>query len=137
VPGELLLDTGPLVALLDSSERSHRACVAFYRDWTGPIVTTEAVVTETTHLLAATRLDATRALEFFLRGGALVAPWTGGRLERVAVLMQKYRDVPMDYADATLVALAEELGTGRVLTLDRRGFQTYRWGGKRPFEVAP
>ncbi len=51
--------------------------------------------------------------------------------------MEKYQDVPMDFADATLVALGEELGTNRVFTLDRRGFSVYRLHGRRAFQILP
>jgi len=53
------------------------------------------------------------------------------------VLVRKYRDTPMDYADASLVVLAEELGTDRVFTVDRRGFATYRLSGRRAFRIVP
>ncbi len=55
----------------------------------------------------------------------------------VASLMQKYQDLPMDFADATLVALAEESQIDRVFTLDRRGFSTYRIHGRQPFRLTP
>jgi predicted nucleic acid-binding protein len=51
--------------------------------------------------------------------------------------MEKSRDLPMDYADATLVALAEESETDQVFTLDRRGFSTYRLRGRRAFRLVP
>ena len=51
--------------------------------------------------------------------------------------MEKYADVPMDLADATLVALAEQRGCSNILTLDHRGFETYRINGKKPFVIHP
>ncbi len=47
--------------------------------------------------------------------------------------MEKYRDLPMDLADAPLVLAAEELGSGRILSTDRRDFQAFRWNVRRPF----
>ncbi len=58
-------------------------------------------------------------------------------LQRVAILMEKYRNIPMDFADATLVVLAEELETEWVFTLDRRGFSVYRMRRNRAFRVIP
>lgn len=52
---------------------------------------------------------------------------------RIEELMQKYRDLPMDLADASLVILAEELGQGRILSVDYRDFNTYRWKNTKPF----
>jgi uncharacterized protein len=61
--------------------------------------------------------------------------WTFGSSARR--LMERYADVPMDLADALLVALAEELGVGSVFTLDRRSFSTYRWRRSRRFTIGP
>jgi predicted nucleic acid-binding protein len=137
VGAELLLDTGPLVALLDSAERRHADCTATFSAWRGSVVTTEAVVTEAAYLLASAGADGSVALEFCLRGGAVVKAWTDARAERAGELMRKYRDIPMDYADASLVALAEELGTPNVFTLDLRGFNAYRWRTRRAFRIHP
>lgn len=134
---ELLLDTGPLVALLDASERRHRDCKDFFATWKRSVVTTEAVITEATYLLSSAGVDGTAAIQFCLRGGATVKPWTEARASRASELMRRYRNVPMDYADATLVALAEELETPDVFTLDRKGFGAYRWRRLRPFRIHP
>jgi hypothetical protein len=58
-------------------------------------------------------------------------------LSRAVALMEKYRSVPMDFADASLVTLGEELGLDNVFTLDRRGFGVYRLHGRRPFHILP
>ena len=134
---ELLLDTGAFVALADRSERRHADCVAILEDWRGAIVSTEAVVTETLHLVGPQWQDQKLCLEFLRRGAFLLAPSTQASLTRAAALMERYRDVPMDYADATLVALAEELDADTVFTLDHRGFSTYRLGRRRPFRLLP
>ena len=134
---ELLLDTGPFVALVDRSETAHDDCVAALESWTGPIVTTEAVLTETLYLVGP-QLKAQKAvLEFILRGAFQLVPSSQASLRRVATLMERYRDVPMDFADATLVALGEELETDRVFTLDRRGFSVYRLGRRKAFQMIP
>ena len=56
-------------------------------------------------------------------------------LGRAVARMVRYADTPMDFADATLVLLAETVGSGEILTLDRRGFRTYRWGRNRAFSL--
>jgi uncharacterized protein len=137
VTAELLLDTGPLVALLDASERRHADCASTLSAWRGAVVTTEAVVTEAAYLLSSAGGDGTLPIQFCLRGGATMKAWTDARTDRAGSLMRKYRDVPMDYADATLVALAEELDTPNVFTLDLRGFRTYRWKTRRAFKIYP
>lgn len=76
-------------------------------------------------------------LDFFLAGGPTLVPQSPAALRRARELIERYADTPMDYADATLVALAEETGVADVFTLDRRGFRIYRWGGKRAFRLHP
>ena len=137
MPGELLLDTGALVSLLDRSQTSHESCLRFFDAWAGPVVSTEAVLTESTHLLGRIRGGRRASLDFFLSGAALLVPSTAGSLRRCRDLVEKYSDVPMDFADATLVALAEELGTNLVLTTDRRDFGIYRIAGRKRFRIAP
>ena len=134
---ELLLDTGAFVALVDRSEKRHADCVAVLEGWSGRIVTTEAVLTEALYLVGPGWPAQKICLEFLLRGAFLLVPASPASLKRVAVLMEKYRGVPMDYADATLVALGEELGTDLVFTLDRRGFSAYRLNQRKPFQLLP
>ena len=133
----LLLDTGAFVALVDRSERRHADCVAALEQWSGPIVTTEAVLTETLYLVGASWEAQRVCLDFFLRGAFLMISSSRESLRRVASLMQKYGNLPMDFVDASLVALGEELSTDRVFTLDRRGFSVYRLHGKKPFRMMP
>jgi predicted nucleic acid-binding protein len=134
---EVILDTGPFVALLDQSERSHDACSAFFRELNGRFVTTEPVLTEVVYLLGPSFAMQKPALEFIQRGGAEIISQTPGSFQRVMQLMEKYRDVPMDFADATLVALAEERKLNEVFTLDRRGFMTYRIHSRKIFSIFP
>lgn len=134
---ELLLDTGAFVALVDRSEERHADCVGSLEQWSGPIVTTEAVLTETLYLVGSSWEAQRVCLEFFLRGAFLLIPSSMESLKRVASLMQKYRNLPMDFADATLAVLGEELSTDQVFTLDRRGFSVYRLHGRKPFRIIP
>jgi hypothetical protein len=137
VAGELLLDTGGLVSLLDRRQRHHAAHARFFTAWERPVVSTEAVLTEATHLLGRMAHGREACLDFFLSGGAVLVPSTRASLRRSRELVTKYADLPMDYADATLVALAEELDTDLVLTTDRRDFGLYRIRGRRRFEIVP
>jgi len=132
-----LLDTGVLVAFLDKSERNHESCVTFLKDFRGSILTTEPVLTEALYLLSPSIAAQRTCIEFILKGGASLVPQSAESLARAVVLMGKYEDIPMDFADATLVALAEETNITDILTLDRRGFNTYRIRGKKPFNILP
>lgn len=135
--GELLLDTSGLVSLLDRSQSRHRACSAFFRGWSKAVLTTEAVITESTHLLGRVPGGASAALRFVLEGGAVLVPGSFEALRRAEVIVRKYADRSLDYADATLVVLAEDAGSGHILTLDRRDFGALRWRGNRTFHIHP
>jgi uncharacterized protein len=97
----------------------------------------EAILTEATHLLGRAAGGRELCLEFFLAGGATLVPASLSTLRRCRELMAKYADLPMDYADATLVILAEDLAKDLVFTTDRRDFGIYRSGGDRPFRIVP
>ena len=135
--GELLLDTGALVSLLDRSQTHHDACRRFFDKWTAPVVSTEAVLTEATHLLASVDGGVTASVDFFLEGGAVIVPSTPASLKRVRALLAKYADLPMDFADATLVALAEDLNSPIVFTTDRTDFTVYRLKDRKAFRIVP
>lgn len=135
--GELLLDTGALVSLLDRSQTHHLTCRTAFADWAGPLVSTEAVLIEATHLLGGVHGGRAACVDFFLSGGALLVPSSMTSLQRVWKLLDKYADLPMDFADATLVALAEELDCTSVFTTDRTDFSVYRLKGRKPFRIVP
>jgi len=132
-----LLDTGVLVALMDQSEKKHDLCVGFLEDFQGELLTTEPVLTEAIHLLGYSVKAQLCCIEFLLDEEVTIVPQSAQSLSRVAVLMEKYQDIPMDFADATLVVLAEETGIREVLTLDIRGFHVYRIHGRKHFKVLP
>lgn len=133
----VLFDTGVFVALLDKSEKNHERCVAFLKEFRGRLFTTEPVLTETIYLLGSSIKAQRACIDFLLKGGATLIPQSRESLSRASALMEKYEDVPMDFADATLVSLAEEIDVVEVLTLDRRGFSTYRIRGKTAFKILP
>lgn len=135
--GELLLDTGALVSLLDRSQNLHRPFTEFFADWRGQVVSTEAVLTEATHLLGRVPGGREACVDFFLSGGAALVPSSPSSLRRCKTLLKKYSDLPMDFADATLVVLGEDLGTNLVFTTDQRDFNVYRAKGQRRFQILP
>lgn len=133
----VLVDTGPLVALFDPSDRMRAVCEAeLGRLRKSRLVTTIAIVTEAAYLLGfSTR--AQQALLAFVAAGAIeVEPIDGRDVGAAAALMARYSGLPMDFGDATLVVLAERLDAMQVFTLDRRDFSTYRVG-RRAFRLLP
>ena len=132
-----LTDAGPLVALVASDQPDHRRCLTALLLLSPPLVTTMAVFTEAMHLLGRGGWRLQDALWQFERRGRLAIHDLGpAELARCYELMQRYRDLPMDLADATLVAAAEQLGERRVFTLDAH-FAIYRSADGRAFELLP
>ena len=131
-----LLDTGPLVAYLDSRDSSHEAVAARLDAFTGGLATTNAVITEAMHFVSETR-GGPRLLADLVRtsGMGVFDLCRPPELDAAAALMEKYADTPMDFADATLVLLAEALGQHEILTLDRRGFSAFRMRRGRSFRL--
>ena len=124
--GPFLVDTGFLVALVNRADPAHQVCAEVWGRVAGPFISTEGVLVESAWLLRKAP-GALEAVVGLLRGvGAVVPPVTSARVDRALALMKRYRDVPMDLVDALLMALAEETNTKQVLSLDRRGFRTYR-----------
>ena len=130
----VLVDTGWIVALVDRSQRHHAACVEAAADIAAPLVTCEAVIAEACHLLRSLPTARDAILENIETGAFEVPFRLSAAAKPVRTLMKKYARVPMDFADACLVHLADELDTGRILTLDT-DFQVYRWRRNRPFEL--
>jgi uncharacterized protein len=127
------VDTGPLVAYVDRTDAAHDAVAATLDAFTGQLVTTGAVVTEVMYFLSDVAGGPLAFAELLAASETRIAELTDpARIVAAARLMDKYADTPMDFADATLVLLADDLGVVDVLTLDRRGFSAYRTAtGKR------
>ena len=134
---DALIDTGAILALLDRTDRWHSVCVDVFQQLRLPLVTSEAVLTELFHLVGDSRHEMETAWKFVRSGAIRLAVIEDSELPEIQTLMSRYWDRPMDFADATLVALGEELTTDKVFTLDRRGFSTYRMNRNRPFHIVP
>ena len=133
----VLADAGPLVALLDHGDAHHFACVEALKTLRDPLVTVWPAFTEAMYLLGSS-WHGQKALWSRLEAGALMlAPLDEGDASRMRELMEKYRDLPMDLADASLVRVAEREDLTRIFTLDRRHFSVYRPGRRRRFGILP
>jgi hypothetical protein len=133
----VLVDAGPLVALIDAADAHHSACVETLRSLRDPLITVWPAVTEAMHLLGES-WRGQRALWSRIETDALtLAPLEAGDAPRMRELMEKYRDLPMDLADAALVRIAEREDLTRIFTLDRRHFSIYRPGRRRRFAILP
>lgn len=120
-----LVDSGPLIALFDSSDHHHASTLAFMGEFRGGLITTWPVITEVCHLLNFSVDVQLNFLRWVQRGGLEIAEIEGVVIDRIIALTEKYRDRPMDLADASLVILAMKTGTREILSLDA-DFDIYR-----------
>jgi len=137
VERDVLLDTGPLVAVLDRRDQWHDECAAELPAVIRRCLTVEAVVTEACHLVARGGGPPHAPLDFLLAAGIPIVGLETGGHRRASSLMRQYRRTPMDFADACLVALAEALLITTAFTTDRRGFRAYRPPRGRRFALLP
>ena len=122
----IVVDTGPLVALFDATDHSHAGCRRILSRLDDRLATTLPVLTEAFHLLQPRARRVSGLIDFIRDGGAAVVPLERDGLSRCFDLMQRYADIPMDFADASIVAAAEQMGTDRIFTLDHKHFGIYR-----------
>jgi predicted nucleic acid-binding protein len=133
----ILVDAGPLVALLDRSDQHHNACRLALAKIAGPLGTVWPAFTEAMYLLRASA-EAQRSLwEMIVVGGVRLMELRHEDCGRMRELMWKYRDLPMDLADAALVRVAERERIRRVFTIDRHDFTLYRLSGVGRFQILP
>jgi predicted nucleic acid-binding protein len=137
VPANALIDTGAILALLDQDDRWHEACVEVFATLHLPLATSAAVLAELFHLVGDSCRE-TSAVWTFVRSGAVtVLPIDDSDMAALETLMKKYHDRPMDFADATLVRLAQRESLTNLFTIDHDDFETYRIAGKRRFRIFP
>ena len=133
----ILVDAGPLVAFLSKDDHHHDRVMEVFPLIREPMLTVWPVIAEVMYLLR-TSLEAQEGIWEFLEADALlIADLAAEQRTRMRHLMRKYRDLPMDLADAGLVAVAERERISRIFTLDRRDFEVYRPAGIRRFDIIP
>ena len=131
----VLTDTGYWLALANPRDKYHHPALEVSKTIDTGLVITWPVITETCHLLG-TRVSRLAPVKFLNQVEQLTDLYNLSveNISRIKFLMEKYRDLPMDLADASLVIAAEELGEGSILSTDRRDFKTYRWKNHKPFK---
>jgi predicted nucleic acid-binding protein len=133
----ILVDTGPLVAILSREDEYHAACVSALREMSGPLLSCWPVITEAAWLLR----KSPRAVQQLLRsidGGFLeLLPLAGAEAEAIAALMKRCEDIHPQLADIVLVYLANREKIDTIFTLDQRDFSIYRSGRRTTFRIVP
>lgn len=132
-----LIDTGAILAIVDAADIWHSACLEALQSVRIPLLTTEAVLTETFHLTGKNPHKIEKTWRFVRSGALTIRPIQDSDLLDLHALMAQHADRPMDFADATLVHLAARERLSVILTIDHDDFETYRLPGRKKFTVLP
>ena len=132
-----VLDTGPWVALIDRSEVRHEDCVQWLKNFSGLLYSTEAVLTEVLYLLNFSITAQTAAMDFIIESILEIIPLDIESTKKCKKLMQKYSDLPMDYADATIVCSAIDTRIQNIVTFDQKDFNIYKFQRNKSFSLIP
>jgi uncharacterized protein len=133
----ILVDAGPLVALVDADDQYHSDCLQAFKHIREPLGTVWPAFTEAMYLLADLPAAQEALWEMLTRSTFQMLSLTISDVPRMRTLMHKYADRPMDLADAALVTVAERDGLQRIFTTDRRDFQVYRLHNRFRFRIIP
>ena len=133
----VLIDAGPLVALIDRSDDWHEGCRDAFETLNETLLTVWPVLAEASHLLRSSNIAQSALLRMVERATVKLASLEREDLPRMNELMQKYQDLQMDLADAALVRVAEREQINRVFTIDRKDFETYRPARISRFRILP
>lgn len=137
MPNEsLIIDTGFFLALASRQDSYHQKAKKLLKQteemrW----ITTWPVIVETCHMIGRTSpQEVVKFLDLYFNGTFTIFDLNKEHIPKIQILMHKYIDLPMDLADASLVILAEHLGSGKILSTDKRDFHTYKWKNHLPFQ---
>jgi predicted nucleic acid-binding protein len=133
----ILVDTGPLVAILSPEDAYHDACVNALQDMPGPLLSCWPVITEAAWLLRKSPRAVQRLLQSIDGRFLELLPLAGAEAGDIAALMKRYEDIHPQLADAALVYLAGREKIGTIFTLDRRDFNIYRSGRRSTIRIVP
>jgi len=126
----ILVDAGPLVALVDAGDQHHAKCVAALKGLREPLATVWPPLTEAMYLLTDLPKAQEALWEMLSRGALQLLTLDFGDAPRIRELMRKYANRPMDLADASLLRVAEREGIRKIFTVDRKDFAVYRLHGR-------
>jgi predicted nucleic acid-binding protein len=133
----VLVDTGPLVAVMSRSDQHHKTCVEMLHDLPGPLFSCWTVITEAAWLLRRHPGAVGQLLDSISAGFLELLVVQSAEAAEIGKLIEKYKNIRPQLADAALVYLAERDGFEVIFTLDRRDFSVYQAGRKRAFRIIP
>jgi len=125
----ILIDAGPFIALFDVDDNYHKSALEFFKKHQYRFISTLAVLTEASHMLDFNSASQQNFYEWVMYKGVIISDINQNDMPRLIELTQKYADIPMDFADATLVITAEKTGVMEIISFDK-DFDIYRLPGK-------
>jgi predicted nucleic acid-binding protein len=129
----ILIDAGPLIALFDKDDKYHKKIISFIKKKKYKFVTTTAILTEVSHMLDFNVQVQIMFLEWVVKEGIILHEIEQQDIARIIELTRKYSDRPMDFADATLVTVAEKTGINTIISIDS-DFDIYMLSRKAKIE---
>ncbi len=132
---KIIIDSGPLIALFDKSDKYHVSIVKFLKENKDELITSLASITETLYLLDFNVNAQLDFIEWIFKGAVLIENITNKDFAIIRALMNKYKDLPIDFADACLILLSEKLKINKIITIDS-DFNIYKTCGKK-FKILP
>jgi len=133
----ILIDTGPLVAIVNPNDSAHEQCVKHAAEIPAPPVTTWPVLAEAAYLLRRDHHSVLQLLRTIREGCLSVLPLGEEAAHWMEQFFERFGDHEPQFADASLLYLAERLGAETVFTLDRRDFSIYRLSDNRALQIIP
>lgn len=133
----IIIDTGPLVALFDRDDQYHALCKKSLGQIKEPMITTWPVLTETMYLLNFSTVAQDLCLEFIQSAGIAVQVGNSLAIQRIRQLMLQYSDLPIDFTDASIIALAEAEYITTIFTIDHKDFRIYSPKHAKRFHLIP
>ena len=133
----LLVDAGPLIAILDADDAQHARCVAFLATEPPPLVTTWPVISEAAWMLRKTSGGVDALMTLLVRRRVTLSPLDASDLSRIATILRKYADSGVQLADASLICVAERSGLDAVFTIDRKDFLFLRKTDGSTLRIVP
>jgi predicted nucleic acid-binding protein len=121
-----IIDSGPIIALFDRSDKFHNKVLDFLKTYKGKLVTSWAVITEVSHMLDFNLQVQIDFLKWCEVGGIEVYDISQTEISNIRIMMEKYIDVPMDLADATLMYIANKENIKNIVSIDNSDFDIYR-----------
>ena len=120
-----LIDSGPIIALFNKKDRYHKKCLNFFKSYRGSLISSCSVVTEVIYLLSFSITAQMNFLEWIERGGLTIHELSADDLDYIKKRMKKYSDLPMDFANASLMSFSEKFSIDAIISIDS-DFSIYR-----------